>query len=88
MKRSNGTVIGGNRSRRRVMNHSKANARIAQARNICERAMLTSGIVTPSIVNQRAARPSLIASDSMREENFNCNGPAGEELFINASQRF
>jgi hypothetical protein len=34
---------------------------MAQAKNIDATAMLTSGIVTPSIVNQRAARRSLIA---------------------------
>jgi hypothetical protein len=54
MNRSSGAAIGGNQSWRRVMNHSTANARMAQARNIDAKAMLTSGIVTPSIVNQRA----------------------------------
>jgi hypothetical protein len=39
--------------------------------------MLTSGIVTPSIVNQRAARRSLIARDCMREVNPNCDGLMG-----------
>src|SRR6185295_14473011 len=62
---------------RRVMNHSTANARMAQARNIDAKAMLTSGIVTPSIVNQRAARRSLIARDCMREVNPNCYGLLG-----------
>jgi hypothetical protein len=39
---------------------------MAQARKICDRAMLTSGIVTPSIVSKQAAVLSLIANDCMR----------------------
>ena len=41
------------------------------------KAMPTSGIVTPSIVNQRAATRSLIARDCMREVNPNCDGLMG-----------
>ena len=68
MNRSSGAAIGGNQSRRRVMNHSTANARMAQARNIDAKAMLTSGIVTPSIVNQRAAALSLVVRDSIWQD--------------------
>src|SRR4026208_324854 len=77
MNKSSGAAIGGNQSRRRVMSHSAAKARMAQAKNIDATAMLTSGIVTPSIVKQRAARRSLIARDCMQEVIPNCDGLTG-----------
>src|SRR5258706_12535832 len=68
MNRSSGAAIGGNQRWRRVMKRSKAKARIEHARNMDDKAMLTSGIVTPSIVNRRTALPSLICSDCTEVE--------------------
>ena len=66
IKTSNGVAMGGKERGRRVMNHSTPNAKIAQAKKICERAMLTNGSVTASSVNIRAATSSFVGKKRSR----------------------